>query len=217
MLGYKNPTEFARPLDAQDKAKKSLGFGSPANAISKPGLFQLVLRTQRTHPVAREFQDWVTRVVEIDGEPWFVARDVYLVLFGRTTGINATATIAPDEKRVLMKVSAPDSLTHLFDKHQYRLALITESGFYKLVSRSDKPEAHEFQDWVTRVVLPAIRKDGGYIMGEEKVASWQGSTLVRQIRPYLVHLPCKSRQHRLALSVPIGRTPRRSPRDVQLG
>ncbi|WQP07344.1 hypothetical protein U8C45_16845 [Sinorhizobium meliloti] len=37
--------------------------------------------------------------------------------------------------------------------------------------RSDKPEAKEFQNWVTRVVLPAIRKDGGYIHGEEHVVS----------------------------------------------
>ena len=37
--------------------------------------------------------------------------------------------------------------------------------------RSDKPNAKPFQDWVTKVVLPAIRKDGAYIMGEEKVAS----------------------------------------------
>lgn len=35
--------------------------------------------------------------------------------------------------------------------------------------RSDKPEAREFQDWVTREVLPAIRKDGMYVVGEEKV------------------------------------------------
>lgn len=33
--------------------------------------------------------------------------------------------------------------------------------------RSDKPAAHKFQDWVTREVLPAIRKDGMYVMGEE--------------------------------------------------
>lgn len=37
--------------------------------------------------------------------------------------------------------------------------IISESGLYKLVMRSDKPEAKAFQDWVTKVVLPAIRKD----------------------------------------------------------
>ena len=49
------------------------------------------------------------------------------------------------------------------------ITLISESGLYKLVMRSDKPEARQFQDWVTGVVLPAIRKDGSYVMGEEKV------------------------------------------------
>lgn len=37
--------------------------------------------------------------------------------------------------------------------------------------RSNKPEARAFQDWVTKVVLPAIRKDGAYVMGEEKVVT----------------------------------------------
>lgn len=46
--------------------------------------------------------------------------------------------------------------------------IVSESGLYKLIMRSDKPEAKAFQDWVTRDVLPAIRKDGGYIMDEEK-------------------------------------------------
>lgn len=64
------------------------------------------------------------------------------------------------------------------DKHQQSLGLrgrapwlVNESGFYKLVLKSRKPEARKFQDWVTGVVLPAIRKDGGYIVGEEKVAT----------------------------------------------
>ncbi|MEY9198345.1 prophage antirepressor-like protein [Sinorhizobium fredii] len=46
---------------------------------------------------------------------------------------------------------------------------ISESGLYRLIMRSDKPEAREFQDWVTRIVLPPICRDGGYILGEEKV------------------------------------------------
>ncbi len=41
--------------------------------------------------------------------------------------------------------------------------------------RSDKPEAREFQDWVTRKVLPAIRKDGMYVAGEEKVKTGEMS------------------------------------------
>lgn len=55
------------------------------------------------------------------------------------------------------------------------VSLISESGLYKLVMRSNKPEARAFQDWVTREVLPAIRKDGGYIKGEELVATGEPS------------------------------------------
>lgn len=51
------------------------------------------------------------------------------------------------------------------------MVTILENGLYKLIMRSDKPEARDFQNWVTRVVLPAIRKDGAYIIGEEKVSS----------------------------------------------
>ncbi|CAO4194256.1 BRO-N domain-containing protein [Methylorubrum extorquens] len=42
------------------------------------------------------------------------------------------------------------------------MVLISESGLYKLVMRSDKPAAGPFQEWVTREVLPAIRRSGGY-------------------------------------------------------
>lgn len=114
-----------------------------------------------------DFNNATIRTAEIDGKPWFVARDVYLVLFGRTTGVNhITKVLAPDQKTVLEKARVPDTLTPLFAGTQHRLAVISEGGLYKLIMRSDKPEAREFQDWVTRVVLPAIRKDGGYIAGE---------------------------------------------------
>ncbi|BCP51748.1 hypothetical protein K32_03650 [Kaistia sp. 32K] len=50
-------------------------------------------------------------------------------------------------------------------------SLVTESGLYKLVLRASGEDAKEFQNWVTQVVLPSIRKDGGYVMGEEKLAT----------------------------------------------
>lgn len=59
--------------------------------------------------------------------------------------------------------------------HASSYILVSESGLYKLIMRSNKPEAKEFQDWVTKVVLPAIRKDGAYIEGEEKLASGEMS------------------------------------------
>ena len=45
--------------------------------------------------------------------------------------------------------------------------VVSESEFYKLAMRcQDRPVARQFQDWVTREVLPAIRRDGGYVAGE---------------------------------------------------
>jgi prophage antirepressor-like protein len=43
--------------------------------------------------------------------------------------------------------------------------IVSEAGVYGLIMQSRKPEAEAFQDWVTGTVLPAIRKDGGFVMG----------------------------------------------------
>lgn len=53
--------------------------------------------------------------------------------------------------------------------HSQKMRIVNESGLYRLMMRSDKPQARPFQDWVTRVVLPTIRKEGAYVMGEEKI------------------------------------------------
>lgn len=60
-LGYKNPTEFVRGLDDDEKAKKFLGSGSPVNVLSESGLYKATLRAQRANPLARVFQDHVTK------------------------------------------------------------------------------------------------------------------------------------------------------------
>ncbi|EEW80532.1 LOW QUALITY PROTEIN: BRO family protein, partial [Brucella abortus bv. 4 str. 292] len=63
------------------------------------------------------------------------------------------------------------SVEKLFAFRQPSLLSVSESGLYKLIMRSRKPEAKKFQNWVTQVVLPAIRKDGMYVRGEEKVSA----------------------------------------------
>lgn len=118
------------------------------------------------------------RIVELNGQPWFVARDVLRALGmvlttrnGQPVSVtNFLKPLAEDEKTEVRK--SDGGFENLFiTAGQYRAHLVSESGLYKLVMRSDKPQARLFQDWVTRDVLPAIRKDGAYIMGEEKVAS----------------------------------------------
>lgn len=103
------------------------------------------------------------RVALIDGAPWFVAVDVYHALGLRQHG-GVLNPLDQNEKTLRGRTSV--GLPAGRD-----CWLISESGLYKLVMRSDKPDAKAFQDWVTRVVLPAIRKDGGYVLGEEKVAT----------------------------------------------
>ena len=53
--------------------------------------------------------------------------------------------------------------------------IISESGLYDLIMQSRKTEAEAFKRWVRKDLLPAIRKDGGYIMGEEKLKSGEMS------------------------------------------
>ena len=53
-----------------------------------------------------------------------------------------------------------------------RVTLVNEAGLYALAMRSDKPEARAMQTWVARDVLPAIRKTGSYLDGEEKLRTF---------------------------------------------
>lgn len=78
------------------------------------------------------------------------------------------------EKMTAKRRDTPDLFRGMANQVQ-QIAFISESGLCKLVMRSDKPEAKDFQNWVTRVVVPAIRKDGGYIQGEEKVLTGEMS------------------------------------------
>jgi prophage antirepressor-like protein len=92
------------------------------------------------------------RVVDIDGEPWFVAADICTALELNNTSM-AVAGLDDDERGVssVDTRGGPQSAT-----------VISESGLYSLVLRSRKPEAKQFKRWITHDVLPAIRKTGSY-------------------------------------------------------
>lgn len=118
-----------------------------------------------------KFKNSDIRVVQIDGEPWFVAKDVMEALrFPLSAGTSPYLKgLDTSERRRLNRHDYIELFKGL--ARTPSLNVISESGLYKLVMRSDKPEAKEFQNWVTKVILPAIRKDGGYIHGEEHVVS----------------------------------------------
>lgn len=97
----------------------------------------------------------------IDDAPWFAVADVCAVI-GRKNPSTVMSILQPMEvnRRKLSTAnrSRPNNLTN-------------DAGFYRIIMRSDKPQAREFQDWVFGTGLPAIRKDGGYVENEEKVAT----------------------------------------------
>lgn len=88
------------------------------------------------------------RVVDIKGEPWFVAADV---LFALDYPLRSHG-------QIIKKLGADESSLHRIQSDRRSQRIVSESGLYKLVLRSDKAQAKAFQDWVTRDVLPAIRK-----------------------------------------------------------
>ena len=102
----------------------------------------------------------------LEGAAWFVAADVC-----RCLGIHVMPNGEVNTTEALRKLAADEATFYQIEGggQRRRVRVISESGLYKLIMRSDKPEARAFQDWVTRDVLPAIRKDGVYVMGEEKV------------------------------------------------
>lgn len=104
-----------------------------------------------------DFNAKQVRVVRRDGSPWFVAKDVCDVL-GISKYRDATARLDEDERGSVLL----DTLGG-----QQRVSAVSESGLYALIFQSRKAEAKTFRKWVTSTVLPAIRKTGSYVAGEE--------------------------------------------------
>ena len=92
------------------------------------------------------------RTIYIDGEIWFVAKDVADIL-GYDHTPHATRFLDDDEKDVLKM----DTLGG-----EQEMSIISEPGLYELVFRSHKPDAKAFSRWVRHDVLPSIRKTGSY-------------------------------------------------------
>lgn len=96
------------------------------------------------------------RVIEQDGEPWMVGKDVALAL-GYAKPLNAIAAHVDEDDS--LKQGITDSLGRMQET-----ILINESGLYSLVLSSKLPGAKRFRRWVTNEVLPTLRKTGSYTM-----------------------------------------------------
>lgn len=103
------------------------------------------------------FESQSIRVLNVEGTPQFVAKDVAIALeYTDATLSNMGDTIkhVPDEWKGRVPVPTPGGVQEML--------CLSEPGLYFFVNRSDKPKALPFQKWVAGEVLPAIRQTGGY-------------------------------------------------------
>ena len=95
------------------------------------------------------------RTLEINGEPYFVGKDVATIL-GYVKPENAIANHVDDEDKTTTLIQGTGS------NYKSNAVIINESGLYSLILSSKLPQAKEFKHWVTSEILPSIRKPGGY-------------------------------------------------------
>lgn len=96
-----------------------------------------------------QFENDDLRTVDVDGTPWFVATDVCKVL--DIKNVTQAVSVLNDNQRSMLNIG-----------RQGKANCVNEYGLYKLIFKSRKPEAEQFQDWVTDEVLPSIRRTGSY-------------------------------------------------------
>jgi prophage antirepressor-like protein len=101
------------------------------------------------------------RTLLVDGEPWFVAADVCTVL-GHSDTTKAMAMVDDEDRQLYRRSEAPNFAEVFPDQRVKSVNLVNESGLYSLILRSNVPGAKVFKRWVTREVLPSLRRTGAY-------------------------------------------------------
>ena len=100
-------------------------------------------------------QNHQIRTTVIDGEPWFVAKDLGDIL--GFANVRVEVSRLDDDERRVSQIVTPSNGGYS------DVSVISESGLYALIFRSTKPEAKQFSRWVRKVVLPQIRKTGMFL------------------------------------------------------
>lgn len=100
------------------------------------------------------FHGQEVRTLTIDDEPWFVGKDVAEIL-GYVNSRDALAKHVDEDDKLTSQIATAGQTRNQ--------TVINESGLYSLILSSKLPQAREFKRWVTSEVLPAIRKQGGFI------------------------------------------------------
>ena len=96
------------------------------------------------------------RTMVINGEPWFVGKDVAEVLGYKSPSVAICENVDSEDKTTFV-------ISESGSKYKSKTTFINESGLYALILSSKLPQAKDFKRWVTSEVLPQIRMTGGYI------------------------------------------------------
>ena len=96
------------------------------------------------------------RTTVINGEPWFVGKDVAEVLGYKSPSVAICENVDSEDKTTFV-------ISESGSKYKSKTTFINESGLYSLILSSKLPQAKDFKRWVTSEVLPQIRMTGGYI------------------------------------------------------
>lgn len=116
---------------------------------------QLMLKIQNGIEVFENPIFGQIRMVMVDDEPWFVAKDISDKL-----GYAQTSNM-------MKRIDDEDFKSSVLDGMNMKSLLINESGLYSAIIGSKLPSAKQFKHWVTSEVLPTIRKTGGYVNNDE--------------------------------------------------
>jgi len=119
------------------------------------------------------------RVIVKDGEPWFVLLDVCRILG------NSSNSAAADAANRLEPCEKAMDIVHTLGGDQ-EMVTVSEGGLYYLICTSRKPSAKAFRLWVTGTVLVSIRKNNGYVLGQEDMPQGERKTVedaVKKLSP----------------------------------
>ena len=111
------------------------------------------------------------RTMEINGEPWFVGKDVAEAL-GYSNSSKAVLVHVDNEDKQFAMIDITHSHFGNMPIGQSKTAIINESGVYALIFGSKLPNAKKFKHWVTSEILPTIRKTGTYSITQSKPDSY---------------------------------------------
>lgn len=120
----------------------------------KVGEIESMSNLEPVNPIQNIFNynDHEIRIIMIDNEPWFVAKDICSVL--ETVNVSQAVDKLDDDEKGICSIDTLGGTQEM--------SVVSEPGLYTLTLKSRKPEAKPFRRWVTHEVLPSIRKTGSY-------------------------------------------------------